>query len=83
MGFKKTGTAVNVRTILTSPSIVITEIPSDQPMVYASGFRSGLFGPEVDREGRSSVWLKGFEHGLKVRDGSEEAPPWLISEDAG
>ena len=78
MAFKKTGAPVNIRPLAASPSILITEIPSKQPMAYAEGFRSGLFGPEVDQKDRSPIWLEGFQHGLRVRSGEEEPPPWLI-----
>lgn len=71
MGFIKTG-----RPSLGNSTIVISDTPSTRGFIYAEGFRAGL--NKVATKKDDPEWVKGYEHGVRVREGLEEKPDWLI-----
>ena len=72
MGFIKTG-----KPSLGNDTIVISSIPSNKGFIYAEGFTAAL--KKVATMEDDPEWVKGYEHGVRVRDGLEEKPDWLIS----
>ena len=71
MGFIKTG-----KPSLGSGAIAVSNISSSKSFTYAEGFTAAL--KKVATMKDDPEWVKGYEHGVRVREGLEEKPDWLV-----
>ena len=68
--------------------INITEIPTDQQMAYADGYKAGhrigkheveLQIGGVEDSGKDNLhWVQAFNHGKRVALGLEDPPTWVL-----
>ena len=58
--------------------VQLATIPSDDPIAYMMGFLSGVRGTPLDaeRDELAPEYIKGYQHGVRVRLGEEDRPSW-------